>query len=155
MSAVTLHVTSIKFRWLHATHTLLYTLKLSRRKSKDLNSLNRARDGEARVQRQTCAQAQRGVKSVAKAHAGGSGLFHLALLSCMSCPSSFNLEKSCKVSAGVWRRVPGAATALAKVTGVIVTARVRLRVAAGCEAPPVGPAQRKFFRCLGVKRPVS
>ena len=52
-------------------------------------------------------------------------------------------------------RAPGAATALAKVTGVIATARVRLRVAAGCEAPPVGPAQRKFFRCLGVKRPVS
>ena len=47
---------------------------------------------------------------------------------------------------------PGAATALAKVTGVIVTARVRLRAAAGCEAPPVRPAQRKFFRCLGVKR---
>ena len=31
---------------------------------------------------------------------------------------------------------PGAATALAKVTGVIVTARVRLRAAAGYEAPP-------------------
>eukprot|EP00964_Phaeocystis_antarctica_P018335 scaffold10127_cov64-Phaeocystis_antarctica.AAC.6 len=31
---------------------------------------------------------------------------------------------------------PGAATALAKVTGVIVTARVRLRAAAGCEALP-------------------
>ena len=31
---------------------------------------------------------------------------------------------------------PGAATALAKVTGVIVTARVRLRAAAGCKAPP-------------------
>jgi len=52
-------------------------------------------------------------------------------------------------------RRPGAATALPKVTGVIVTARVRLRAAAGCEAPPVRPAQRKFFRCLGVKRPVS
>ena len=50
---------------------------------------------------------------------------------------------------------PGAATALAKVTSRIVTARVRLRAAAGCEAPPVRPAQRKFFRCLGVKRPVS
>ena len=25
----------------------------------------------------------------------------------------------------------------------------------GCEAPPLRPAQRKFFRCLGVKRPVS
>ena len=46
-------------------------------------------------------------------------------------------------------------TALAKVTGVIVTARVRLRAAAGCEAHPLRPAQRKFFRCLGVKRPVS
>ena len=59
-------------------------------------------------------------------------------------------------------KLPGAATALAKVTGVIlieVTARVRLRVrlraAAGCEAPPLRPAQRKLFRCLGVKRPVS
>ena len=31
---------------------------------------------------------------------------------------------------------PGAATALAKVTGVIVTARVRLRAAAGCETSP-------------------
>ena len=50
---------------------------------------------------------------------------------------------------------PGAPTALAKVTGMIVTARVRLRVTAGCEAPLIRPAQRKFFRCLGVKRPVS
>ena len=52
---------------------------------------------------------------------------------------------------------PGAATALAKVTGVIVTARVCLRAAAGCEAPPplLRLAQRIFFRCLGVKRPVS
>ena len=39
--------------------------------------------------------------------------------------------------------MPGAATALAKVTGVIVTARISLR-----------PAQI-FFRCLRVKRPVS
>jgi len=31
---------------------------------------------------------------------------------------------------------PGAATALPKVTGVIVMARVPLRAAAGCEAPP-------------------
>ena len=38
---------------------------------------------------------------------------------------------------GTFRKLdPGAATALAKVTGVIVTARVRLRAAAGCEAPP-------------------
>ena len=50
---------------------------------------------------------------------------------------------------------PGAATALAKVTGVIVTARVRLRAAAGCKAPSLRPAQRIFFRCLAVKRPVS
>ena len=52
-------------------------------------------------------------------------------------------------------RYPGAPTPLAKVTGMIVTARVRLRVTAGCEAPLIRPAQRKFFRCLGVKRPVS
>ena len=41
---------------------------------------------------------------------------------------------------------PGAATALAKVTGVIVTARVRLRAASGCEAPPLTlrPAQRNL-----------
>eukprot|EP00964_Phaeocystis_antarctica_P122580 scaffold86249_cov66-Phaeocystis_antarctica.AAC.3 len=32
--------------------------------------------------------------------------------------------------------LPGAATPLAKVTGVIVTARLRLTAAAGCEAPP-------------------
>ena len=32
--------------------------------------------------------------------------------------------------------VPGAPTALVKVTGMIVTARVRLRVTVGCEAPP-------------------
>ena len=31
---------------------------------------------------------------------------------------------------------PGAPTPLAKVTGMIVTARVRLRVTVGCEAPP-------------------
>ena len=46
--------------------------------------------------------------------------------------------------------VPGAAAALAKVTGVIVTARVVYRAAARCEAPPL-----KFCRCLAVKRPVS
>eukprot|EP00964_Phaeocystis_antarctica_P119935 scaffold83690_cov36-Phaeocystis_antarctica.AAC.1 len=62
--------------------------------------------------------------------------------------------KSDKITGSNPGRGPGAATALAKVTGVIVTARVRLRAAAGCESPPVGPAQRKFFRCLGVKRPV-
>ena len=53
------------------------------------------------------------------------------------------------------KKNPGAPTALAKVTGMIVTARVRLRVTAGCEAPFLRPAQRKFFRYLGVKRPVS
>ena len=51
---------------------------------------------------------------------------------------------------------PGAPTPLAKVPGVIVTVRVVYRAAAGCEAPPpLSPAQRKIFRCLGVKRPVS
>ena len=39
---------------------------------------------------------------------------------------------------------PGAAAPLAKVTGMIVTVRVRLRAAAGCKAPPSRPAQRKF-----------
>ena len=39
---------------------------------------------------------------------------------------------------------PGAPTALAKVTGMIMTARVRLRVTAGCEAPPLRPAQRNL-----------
>ena len=39
---------------------------------------------------------------------------------------------------------PGAAAPLAKVTGMIVTVRVRLRAAGGCKAPPSRPAQRKF-----------
>eukprot|EP00964_Phaeocystis_antarctica_P088131 scaffold56052_cov33-Phaeocystis_antarctica.AAC.1 len=50
---------------------------------------------------------------------------------------------------------PGAATALAKVTGVIVTARVGLRAAAECEAPPLRLAQRKLCRCSGVKQEAS
>ena len=45
---------------------------------------------------------------------------------------------------------PGAPTALAKVTGMIVTARVRRRAAGGSEAPPFRPAQRKLRGCLGV-----
>ena len=93
MTAVTLHVTSI--------NSARYTLHPQTFATK----VERARDGEARVQRQTCAQAQRGVKSVPKGHAGGSGLFHLALLSCMSCASSFNLEKAVKfqqVCEGPW-----------------------------------------------------
>eukprot|EP00964_Phaeocystis_antarctica_P003819 scaffold2052_cov60-Phaeocystis_antarctica.AAC.2 len=94
MSAVTLHGTSI--------NSARYTLHPQTFATK----VERARDGEARVQRQTCAQAQRGVKSVPKAHAGGSGLFHLALLSCMSCPSSFNLEKAVKFQQGVKTRGP-------------------------------------------------
>ena len=40
----------------------------------------------------------------------------------------------------------GAATALAKVTVVIVTARVRLRAAAGCEAPPPQARAAEFFQ---------
>ena len=51
---------------------------------------------------------------------------------------------------GSFARAP---TPLAKVTGVIVTARVRRRAAGGCD--PLRPTQRKIFRCLGVKRPVS
>ena len=39
---------------------------------------------------------------------------------------------------------PGAAAPLAKVTGMIVTVRMRLRAAGGCKAPPSRPAQRKF-----------
>eukprot|EP00964_Phaeocystis_antarctica_P041365 scaffold23653_cov96-Phaeocystis_antarctica.AAC.6 len=50
---------------------------------------------------------------------------------------------------------PGAATAVAKVTGVIVTARVGLRRRRGAKHLPLRLAQRKFCRCLGVKRPVS
>ena len=53
---------------------------------------------------------------------------------------------------------PGAATALAKVTGVIVTARVRLRAAQDeAPPPPLGPRRGIFQGCLlyrGQKRPV-
>ena len=52
--------------------------------------------------------------------------------------------KSDKITGSNPGRGPGAATALAKVTGVIVTARVRLRAAAGCEAPPLGPRSGNF-----------
>jgi hypothetical protein len=46
--------------------------------------------------------------------------------------------------------MPGGAAPLAKVTGVIVTVRVRLRAAGGFKSPPSRPAQRKFCGVEGV-----
>ena len=50
---------------------------------------------------------------------------------------------------------PGAAASLAKVTGVIVTVRVRSGERGGAEHPPIQPAQRENFRLLGVPWPFS
>eukprot|EP00964_Phaeocystis_antarctica_P012705 scaffold6985_cov57-Phaeocystis_antarctica.AAC.1 len=50
---------------------------------------------------------------------------------------------------------PGAATALAKVTGVIVTARVDLRAAAGCEAPPPQARAAEFFQARHSANPAD
>ena len=46
---------------------------------------------------------------------------------------------------------PGAATALAKGTGVIVTVRVGPQAAAGCEAPPPDARAAEDFRLTKVR----
>ena len=64
-------------------------------------------------------------------------------MAAFSDPVDPNAKFKLKFSSRLFVR-PGAAAPLAKVTGMIVTVRVRLRAAAGCKAPPSRPAQRKF-----------
>ena len=64
------------------------------------------------------------------------------------CGSRSRLQLNSSGQAQARNRLPPGSdcACLAKVTGVIVTARVRLRAASGCEAPPLTlrPAQRNL-----------